>query len=151
MGSGLVGLMVFAIALGALMDRYDPWRVLALAYLCGALAMWGVAQLHDQFVLLIFCVAALGMCISGSQVGANVLAASFYPTSGRATGVAWAQGVGRIGAISGTLLGGQMISVGFGFTAIFLLLAIPALLACAAVFYMGQRYRAPVMPVLMQP
>lgn len=85
-----IGDTLGAVAPGALMDRFDPWRVLAVAYLCGAMALWGVSQVHGHFLLLILCVSVLGMCISGSQVGANVLVASFYSTACRAAGVAWA-------------------------------------------------------------
>ncbi|MOA29518.1 4-hydroxybenzoate transporter PcaK [compost metagenome] len=85
--------------------------------------------------------AGIGVCISGSQVGANALAASYYPTASRATGVSWAHGVGRIGAITGSLSGGVMLGLGMGFDYIFTLLMLPALLAAAAIFFMGMRYR----------
>jgi AAHS family 4-hydroxybenzoate transporter-like MFS transporter len=35
-----------------------------------------------------------GSCIVGGQIAANALAATFYPTLVRATGVGWALGIG---------------------------------------------------------
>jgi AAHS family 4-hydroxybenzoate transporter-like MFS transporter len=90
--------------------------------------------------LLAVGVFGMGFCISGSQVGANALAAGFYPTTMRSTGVSWAHGVGRIGSVLGTLGGGWMLGVGMGFNGIFTVLMLPALLAGAAIFLMGLRY-----------
>jgi AAHS family 4-hydroxybenzoate transporter-like MFS transporter len=136
-----IGGTLGAVLLGGAMDRFDAWRVLACAYVCGAGFLWAIGQFYQQLYPLMFCVAAMGFCISGSQVGANALASNFYPTASRATGVAWAHGVGRIGSIVGTLGGGVMLSFGLGFNDIFTLLMVPALLAAGAVFYMGLRYR----------
>ena len=66
------------------MDRFDAHRVLSLAYVGGALFILGIASLYHSFALLALCVAGVGFCISGSQVGANALAADFYPTRSRA-------------------------------------------------------------------
>lgn len=132
-----------AVALGVSMDRLDPWRVLTLAYVCGAGFIWAIGQYYTSFSALVICVAGMGFCISGTQVGANALAAGFYPTASRATGVAWAHGVGRIGSLTGTLGGGFMLGLGMGFDDIFTLLMVPALLAASAMFFMGRRYRIP--------
>ena len=73
-----------ALLLGSAMDRFDAHRVLSLAYVGGALFILGIASLYHSFALLALCVAGVGFCISGSQVGANALAADFYPTRSRA-------------------------------------------------------------------
>jgi AAHS family 4-hydroxybenzoate transporter-like MFS transporter len=84
----------------------------------------------------------VGFCVSGSQIGANALAAAFYPTSNRVTGVSWALGIGRCGAILGSLMGGALLGAGLGFSSIILLLALPALLASIAIFAMFVHYPA---------
>jgi hypothetical protein len=45
-------------------------------------------------------------CVAGAQKSVNALAVMFYPTSVRSTGVGWALGIGRLGAILGRMLGG---------------------------------------------
>lgn len=143
-----IGGTLGAVGLGASMDRLDPYKVLVVAYVAGAGFLFGIGQFYANYPLLILCVGGIGVCVSGSQVGANALAASFYPTASRATGVSWAHAVGRIGAISG----GLMLGLGMGFGSIFSLLMLPALLAALAIFCMGARYRqaaaqpAPVTP-----
>lgn len=130
-----------AILLGATMDRLNPYRVLALAYLAGAVCIGAIARFYTDFWLLGGFVALVGFCISGSQVGANALAASFYPTASRATGVSWALGAGRIGSIVGSLSGGAMLGLGWGMQGIFSLLMIPAAVAALLIYLMGLRYR----------
>jgi AAHS family 4-hydroxybenzoate transporter-like MFS transporter len=66
------------------------------------------------------------------------MASGYYPTSARGTGVSWANGIGRTGSIVGSLIGGTMLALGWGSSSIFLLLAIPALIASAAIFAMGR-------------
>jgi AAHS family 4-hydroxybenzoate transporter-like MFS transporter len=135
-----VGGTVGAIVIGRLMDRFNPYRVLALSYLCAIAFIALIGFQYTDLVLLNIGVAGVGFCISGSQIGANALAAAFYPTSNRVTGVSWALGVGRCGAILGSLMGGALLGAGLGFSAIILLLAIPALLASLSVFAMFMRY-----------
>nr|WP_314578089.1 MFS transporter [uncultured Pseudomonas sp.] len=136
-----IGGTVGAVFLGGAMDRFDPWRVLTLAYVVGAGFLWFIGQYYHDFTLLIVGVAGMGACISGTQVGANALASGFYPTASRATGVAWSHGVGRIGSVTGTLGGGALLGLGLSFDGIFSLLMLPALLAAGAMFLMGKRYR----------
>jgi AAHS family 4-hydroxybenzoate transporter-like MFS transporter len=61
--------------------------------------------------LVAVAVLGAGFCVSGSQVGANALSAAYYPTASRATGVSWANAVGRSGSVLGSMLGGLMLSL----------------------------------------
>jgi len=135
-----VGGTVGAVALGWAMDRFNPYRVLGASYLAAIGFIVLIGLFYTDLLVLNLAVAGVGFCVSGSQVGANALAAAFYPTSNRVTGVSWALGIGRCGAILGSLLGGALLGAGLGFSTIILLLALPALLASLAVFAMSARY-----------
>ncbi|MFJ4064555.1 MFS transporter [Pseudomonas sp. NPDC089996] len=134
-----IGGTLGALCLGAAMDRFDPHHVLVLALLGGAGCLFAIGQCHGNYALLGLSVAGMGFCISGSQVGANALAAAFYPTSSRATGVSWAHGVGRIGSVCGTFGGALLMDAGLSFEALFGVLMLPAVLAAAAIFFKGVR------------
>jgi AAHS family 4-hydroxybenzoate transporter-like MFS transporter len=84
-------------------------------------------------VLAIF---GAGFGVAGSQVGVNALAAAYYPTASRATGVSWANGVGRIGSVLGSMVGGFLLSLGWDLSTIFSVAAIPALVAGAGMLAM---------------
>ena len=75
----------------------------------------------------------LGICVQGAQAGLNALAAMFYPTAIRATGIGWALGVGRVGAIIGPSLGGVLLSLEWTADQIFMAGMAPAICAAAAI------------------
>lgn len=127
-----------AILLGRWMDRFRPHRVLAVAYGAAALCIAAVGVATDNVPLLVLAVFGVGFGVSGSQVGANALAAAFYPTTSRATGVSWASAIGRSGSVLGSMVGGALLAAELSNQTIFLLLAVPALLAAAALLAMGR-------------
>ena len=126
-----IGGTVGAVLVGWAMDRARPTAVIAAAYLGGGLCVLAVSQfgvLSAGLALLIF---SAEFCMSGAQTGLNAYAPGCYPTVARATGVSWMLGIGRFGSIFGSAIGGALLGLGWGFSAILALLAIPA--ACAAV------------------
>jgi MFS transporter, AAHS family, 4-hydroxybenzoate transporter len=133
-----LGGSVGAIVLGRLMDRFDENKVLAVSYAMAAIVIVLISLMTGAGALVAAGVFAAGFCISGGQVGLNAMASGYYPTSARGTGVSWANGIGRTGSIVGSLIGGTLMALGWGASSIFLVLAIPALIASAAVFAMGR-------------
>jgi AAHS family 4-hydroxybenzoate transporter-like MFS transporter len=133
-----IGGTIGAIILGRFMDRTGACRTLAVAYALGAVcvALSGIST--GQLWLLVLAIFGVGMFISGSQVGANALAAQFYPTHSRATGVSWANAAGRCGSVVGSLCGGWMMSMNLSMATILSMLAIPALLAALAITLLGR-------------
>jgi len=67
-----------------------------------------------------------------SQSSMPALAAAFYPTKGRATGVAWMLGIGRFGGIAGSFLVAELTVRQLTFSQIFAVMAIPGLIAAGA-------------------
>ena len=84
---------------------------------------------------------AAGFCMVGGQIAANALAATFYPTSIRATGVGWALGIGRVGSIIGPLVGGMLLTMKWSAGAVFLAAAVAALCAALAAFCLSRLAR----------
>ena len=137
-----IGGTVGAIALGQLMDRFNPQLVLGTTYALAAGFTAMIGRSTGDTTLLIIAVFGAGFCVSGAQVGANALAAGFYPTASRATGVSWASGVGRIGSVLGSMAGGWMLALGWGLPAVFAIVGVPALIAGASLFAMGKVERS---------
>ena len=81
---------------------------------------------------------AAGFCVVGGQIAANALAAGFYPTSVRATGVGWALGIGRVGSIIGPLVGGVLLTQKWSAAAVFMAAAAAALIASLAAFCLNR-------------
>jgi AAHS family 4-hydroxybenzoate transporter-like MFS transporter len=123
------------------MDRANPHYVLAATYTLAGLFIAAIGSLTTAPWLAGLAVFAAGFCVSGSQVGANALSAAYYPTDCRATGVAWANGVGRMGSVVGSVGGGTMLSMGLTMPALFIMVGIPAVIAGATMLRFG-RHRA---------
>jgi MFS transporter, AAHS family, 4-hydroxybenzoate transporter len=132
-----VGGVVGTLILARLIDRFRPYPVLAATYFCAALFLAGIGYAGSAIALIMALVFAAGFCVVGAQIGANALAALYYPTFIRSSGVGWALGIGRIGSIIGPVVGGILLAQQWNITTIFLVGAIPALIAAAAVFSMG--------------
>ena len=126
-----LGGVVGTFALGQFIDRFS-YRALALAYLLAAVAVVGIAFSGKSVALATIAIFCAGFCVVGGQIGANALAAHYYPTAMRSTGVGWALGVGRIGSIVGPLVGGVMLSRDMSEQALFLAAAAPMLCAFLA-------------------
>jgi len=78
----------------------------------------------------------LGWGIFGGQPGVNAVAATWYPTDLRTTGLGAALGVGRFGAILGPLLAGALMVRTWTTQELFQAAAMPAALAAALVLAM---------------
>ena len=143
MGATLAaGGTVGAILIGRLMDRFDPHKVLALAYLLAGGFVVLLGNAVQQPWLLVVAIFGAGFGVAGAQVGVNALAAGFYPTTSRATGISWANAVGRTGSVIGSMVGGVLLSFGWELPMVFAAASVPALLAALAMFAksrLGQR------------
>jgi AAHS family 4-hydroxybenzoate transporter-like MFS transporter len=118
-----------ALTLGPLIDRLGFYRVLAPAFLLGAVTIAAVGMPGLPVSLECAAVLLAGVSILGGQPGINALAASIYPTHLRATGVGWCLGIGRAGSIAGPVLAAQLIARHSSNENLFLFAAIPAALS----------------------
>jgi AAHS family 4-hydroxybenzoate transporter-like MFS transporter len=139
-----IGGTIGAIIVGWVMDKARPALAIAVAYLGGGLCILAISQLGVLSAALALLVFSAGFCMSGAQTGLNAYAPGLYPTVARATGVSWMLGMGRFGSIVGSSVGGALLGLGWGFSVILAMLAVPA--ACAAVAMLATQlgHTAPV-------
>jgi len=124
-----------------LMDRFNPFVVLAFSYVVAAVSIALIGTSLHSTTLVFVTVFFAGFGLSGAQTGANVLVAGFYTTGARATGVSWALGVGRVGSIIGSMTGGLLLAALSSVQVSFLVFAVPAVIAGIAMIANGLRYR----------
>lgn len=135
-----IGGTVGALLVGWLMDRAAPRKVIAGAYMAGAVSLVLLGLFGQQDLGLIVLVSAAGFCMSGAQTGLNAHAPTLYPTLTRGTGVSWMLGVGRFGAIVGSSAGGILLATPLGAGGVITLLGVPAVFAGFSMI--GNRPRA---------
>jgi AAHS family 4-hydroxybenzoate transporter-like MFS transporter len=114
------------------MDRFNATRVIATFYAFTALSVYCIGQAVGDIGLLVLTVFAAGVLMNTAQSSMPTLAAGFYPTRGRGTGVAWMLGIGRLGGIAGSFLVAELTRQQFTFGGIFAVLAAAGGIACFA-------------------
>ena len=103
------------------------------------------AQPPTGVVLVLVAVAGFGGL--GTQNLLNDHVAGFYPAGARATGLGWALGVGRVGAIVGPTYGALFVGGGSAVVASAVAFAVPALLGALVMSRLPRsRTEVPVVP-----
>ncbi|SEK06655.1 MFS transporter [Paraburkholderia diazotrophica] len=129
------------LSVGWLMDRFKANRVIACTYVVSAVLVMLVGQGVGHRLWLGTLIFLTGTMVTSAVTSMSALAASFYPTQGRATGVAWMLGVGRIGGVAGALVGAALMELGWQFGSVFSLLAVPALISAFGVYAVAKHPR----------
>jgi AAHS family 4-hydroxybenzoate transporter-like MFS transporter len=105
---------VFACLIeGAMIKRRGAYLVLLVEFGVATLSITALSKIPSSYALMLAVTFISGFLIIGAQSGLNALAANFYPTAVRSTGIGWALGVGRVGSIVGPLLGGWLLKLGW--------------------------------------
>jgi MFS family permease len=113
---------------GYLSTRFGLKRIIFAYFMLTAALMMVFGQFVGSAVILVL-FGLLGFGIQGGFIGLYAVAARLYPTEARATGVGWAIGLGRAGAVVGPLLGGVLIGMGWSLAINFMIFAVPAVVA----------------------
>jgi AAHS family 4-hydroxybenzoate transporter-like MFS transporter len=138
-GMFMFGSTFGTILMGWLIDRFSSHVVMSISYGCAAASIILIGLNPGDVSLLRVLVFAAGFAM-GATTTMPIVAAQFYQTHCRATGVSWMLGIGRFGGILGASMGGVLMTRGLNFRTIFLGLAIPAILAACAIGLMGVNY-----------
>ena len=118
------------------------WRltdVVGWLLLGSAVGMVAYAMAPDQLTLLLILIFVIGVLQQGGFNGLYATAAKVYPTEMRTTGIGWAIGLGRIGAVAGPAAAGYLVAAGFGMSANFLVFAVPVALGGVFAYRLGVR------------
>lgn len=104
---GLVG--TFGLAWLIAGQRFVPVLAASFAVATVSIALIGTTSILALVPAVTVIVFVAGWAVIGGQPGLNAMAATYYPTEMRSTGVGFCLGIGRVGAIVGPLLGGYLI------------------------------------------
>jgi MFS transporter, AAHS family, 4-hydroxybenzoate transporter len=140
---GIVGTLILSFIIG----RRSPLAPVVVCLCSGAILIallgHGVVWPGNAKFLLVF---AVGLAVIGAQGCIPALGVHLYPASVYATAGGLSVACGRLGSIIGPLVGGYLVSARLGWGRLFLLAAVPAMLAAvamAALALSGQRDGGP--------
>ena len=113
---------------GYLSTKYGLRRIIGY-YLMASSAIMMVFGMFSGSIIILILFGLIGLANQGGFVGLYSIAARIYPTEFRTTGIGWALGAGRLGAIVGPLIGGLLIGAGLSMTTNFIIFAVPPIIA----------------------
>jgi MFS transporter, AAHS family, 4-hydroxybenzoate transporter len=133
-----LGSVIATAIIGFLIARAGAAIILSVAMLGSFVSMALVGYAAPSAGGVIALQAAFGAFMGGGSSGLIALAAIYYPTAIRSTGVGWAMGMGRLGSFTGPLVVGSLVFLGLSTAAIFVAIALPALLAVVTTAVVGR-------------
>jgi MFS family permease len=132
------GAFVGTLSMSLLAMRLPLSKLVPVMLVGAAAAMLWFGSVPMSIAATMVTAFLIGVLLQGGYNGVWPLAAGSYPARTRATGVGWAIGIGRAGAIVGPWLGGQLMAAKVSLPVLFATYCVP-LLACAFCAFMVQR------------
>jgi len=118
---GFIGILV----LGTIAIRWQLSKIVSIFLFASAVLMVIFAAAPNQLTLLLLITFLVGFLQQGGFTGLYAVAAKTYPTEIRSTGIGWAIGLGRIGAVAGPGIAGYLIAAGLDMSANYYVFAVP--------------------------
>jgi AAHS family benzoate transporter-like MFS transporter len=137
------GAIVGAVGGGWLADRFHIKTVLASMYALAAVSVSLLGFAMPQELLFIV-VALAGASTIGTQIVANAYTGQFYPMAIRSTGLGFALGIGRGGAILAPIVIGVLVGMQLPLQQNFFAIAIPGVIGMLAVLLIDHSKSASV-------
>ena len=129
-----IGAVIGTAGGGVLADRFHLKPVIISILIVGAFALVGLGFNTPQPVIYLL-VALAGAASIGCSILLYSYVAQYYPLAVRSTGLGWASGIGRVGAIVGPIVIGVLLGMEVPHKLNFIAVAIPTVLAAIAVSF----------------
>lgn len=133
---GFTGSLLFAY----LSTRRPVPAVTSLLYFMSTLSIIAVGLVDPSLIVPILFLVGVGS-IGGINAG-NTAVSLVYPAEMRSTGIGWALGVGRLGSMSGPMLGGLMLGLKLPLSTMCFVIAVPAFIGAVAFLLVGRLHAA---------
>ena len=138
---GFLGGAAGTLVIGRLMDRVNPYFLIAGFFVLDAVAIASLGYIRPATVGFVAGLVVWNFCQTGGQTGINTLATLGYPPEMRSSGIGWAGATGRIGGIIFPLVGGLALGTTLPLQSIMLLIADTAVLVALLIQQLGREER----------
>ncbi|MEM8935724.1 MAG: MFS transporter [Pseudomonadota bacterium] len=131
-----MGAVVGIVAIGLITTHTKLAKPIGIFFAGSAVLMIVLYQfrVEDLFMLNVS-IFAIGLLLQGAFTAMYALAARVYPVEIRATGIGWAAGLGRTGAIVSPIVAGYLVGAEWSLFGLFLLFSAPLVVAAILVLY----------------
>jgi benzoate transport len=131
-----VGGVCGGLVLGWLSQRIAVNRIGAAYMLLGIAAMTLFGLLDAELSRMLFVAFLIGFFVAGAIIGLYAIVPDLYPAGIRNTGIGWALGIGRLGAVIGPYIAGLLIEGGWERAQYYFAMSLPLLASLIAVVYL---------------
>jgi AAHS family 4-hydroxybenzoate transporter-like MFS transporter len=125
------------VLLGALLTRVRPRYALPAALVLAGLFVGSIGYALTTPALLATAACFAGFFASAAAGALLAVSAETYPADARSTGVGWALGFGRVGAVIGPVAAGLLVARDWPVRQLYLAIAAPFLAAAALVILLA--------------
>ena len=133
-----IGAVIGGVLLGLLSLRRNVFYLTRNYALLAVASLFGFALLAEGLGAMMLLAGFMGLSIAGTMVGLYSCAPHIYPPHTRNTGIGWAIGFGRGGAVLGPWLAGALLAREFTADAIYMAFSLPMLLAMFALWKLAR-------------
>lgn len=139
-----LGSIFGTMLMGYLAKKVPLNRLIAGGFVAGTLCIFAIGSLTTDIAAvpygLVVCLLLLiGITLMGAFSNLYNIALAIYPAQVRSTGLGWAAGLGRAGAVISPLLAGLLMGLHFSMPVLFVIFAIPALVSAYCVWRVEPR------------
>jgi benzoate transport len=131
---GIAGCGGFAIVAA----RFDAQRLLFGSLIAAALLIAAFGAVVHRLDLALWTALLLGILSNAAMSGLYAVGPPLYPTVVRATGMGWAVGIGRLGAILGPLAVGGLLDHGWEPAQLYFLFSAPFVVAAISLLLIAR-------------
>lgn len=135
-----VGAVVGLFLLGWIASLYNLGKVVAMLFGAAMVTMVTFAYWNTPEAVFYGLLFMTGFCVQGGFGGMYAAAAEVYDSRIRTTGVGWAIGVGRLGAVVGPAAGGIALAAGLSVKSMFVLFAMPLFVTALCLLALGRSH-----------
>lgn len=131
---GIAGCALFSVAAA----RADAHRLLVGVLIGSAVLIAAFGLTMTRLDGALWTVLLLGIIVNAAMAGLYAVGPPLYPTAVRATGMGWAIGIGRFGAILAPLASGVLLEHGWSPQQLYFLFTVPFAIAAVAILVLGR-------------
>ncbi|WP_193161238.1 MFS transporter [Microbulbifer hainanensis] len=124
-----LGAFFGSITLGYLSSKIGLKKIISIFFICGAVMIVIYGNNNASVAIVLALIFFLMYFVQGGFTGLYAVAARLYPTEIRTTGVGWAIGAGRVGAVLGPAVAGLMLGAGISIDWTFVVFGMPLIIA----------------------
>ena len=132
-----VGALLGILAIGALTARLSIYATAALLMGFGFFAMAAFSLTLAQIDYLYALAVCIGLGVNAAMIALYAIVADVYPAGIRTTAIGWAIGMGRFSAVLSPAIAGFLLGLGVEAPQLFLVFAVPMLIAAGLVLTTG--------------